>query len=58
MALPQSLLKSVKPISDNHLNTLAKTQEANTKKLMNTSFTNKVLFELVVPYNAALSGKL
>ncbi len=57
MALPQGLLKSVKPISDNHLNALAKTQEANTKKLMNTSFTNKVALELVVPYNALLTGK-
>ncbi len=57
MALPQSLLKIVKPISDFNQTAQAKTQEANTKKLMNTSFTNKVLLELVVPYNASLRGK-
>ncbi len=33
MALPQSLLKSVKPISDNYLNDLAKTQEKKTKPI-------------------------
>ncbi len=57
MALPQSLLNSVKPISDFNQNAQAKTQEANTNKLMNTSFTNKVSLELVMPYNAQLTGK-
>ncbi|MEI6860420.1 MAG: hypothetical protein V5788_11785 [Shewanella sp.] len=57
MALPQSLLNSVKPISDFNQTAQAKTQETNTKKLMNTSFTNKVSLELVVPYNALITGK-
>ncbi len=57
MALPQSLLKSVKPISDFNQNAQAKTQKTKTKQTDEHLFTNKVSLELVVPYNASLRGK-